>query len=374
MTASTLRMLLLVTLLTSITGISAAPTSLKSIKKDIHRTQENIRSDQKKRDQLNQLLAKQEQAIGLTTEEAAKSQSAIASGKAQIVKLNQAHKTLQKEIVLIQKKLAIILPQSYPLLRQPLIKHILNTSSHEQTLLLNYYSYLGREQVNILNSLKEKTEKLQTTQQRLQSQQKAQKQLSAKHKKESQQLQELQNQRRATIAALDAQILSKKKRLDALLKNQKLLEKKVKSLKLPATASQSNQQFDKQKIIWPVEGRIIRKFGTQDSQSKLIWKSILIQAKHGSPVKAVASGTVLFAHWMTGYGQLVIIDHGHGYLSLYGRNERLNTKKGDIVNQGQTIGWVGNTGGFDESALYFSIRHHGEPVNPYNFLTKPSTL
>ena len=374
MTASKIKMLLLVTLLTSITGISAAPTSLKSIKKDIHRTQENIKSVQKKRDRLNELLAKQESAIGYTSQEAAKSQLALKNSQQKIQALTQSRRALQEEIVLIQKKLAIILPQSYPLLRQPLIKHILNTSSHEQTLLLNYYSYLGREQVNILNSLKEKTQKLQTTQQRLQSQQKVQKQLSAKHKKESQQLQELQNQRRATIAALDAQILSKKKRLDALLKNQKLLEKKVKSLKLPATASQNNQHFDKQKIIWPVEGRIIRKFGTQDSQSKLIWKSILIQAKHGSPVKAVASGTVLFAHWMTGYGQLVIIDHGHGYLSLYGRNERLNTKKGDIVNQGQTIGWVGNTGGFDESALYFSIRHHGEPVNPYDFLTKPSTL
>lgn len=374
MTALKIKRFLLVALLASITGIFAAPTSLKSIQKDIHRTQENIRSDQKKRDKLNQLLAKQEQAIGYTSEEAEKSQLALKHSQQKIQSLTQSRRELQEEIVQIQNKLAIILPQSYPLLRQPLIKHILNTSSYEQTLLLNYYSYLGREQISVLNALKEKTEKLKNTQERLQNQQKAQKQLSVKHKKENQQLQRLQNQRRATIAALDAQILSKKKRLEALISNQKQLEEKVRSLKSPAISRQRIRYFAQKKIVWPVNGRIIRKFGTQDNQSKLIWKSILIEAKHGTPVKAVAPGTVLFAHWMTGYGQLVIIDHGHGYLSLYGRNERLSAKKGDIVAQGQTIAWVGNTGGFDESALYFSIRYHGEPVNPYRFLTQQSSL
>ncbi|GFM87566.1 peptidase M23 [Pseudomonas cichorii] len=121
----------------------------------------------------------------------------------------------------------------------------------------------------------------------------------------------------------------------------------------------------KGKLPWPVDGRLLARFGeARGDDERTKWDGVMISAGAGSQVHAVHGGRVVFADWLRGAGLLVILDHGNGYLSLYGHNQSLLKSAGDIVKAGEAISTVGNSGGQDTSALYFAIRQQGRPSDP----------
>ena len=120
----------------------------------------------------------------------------------------------------------------------------------------------------------------------------------------------------------------------------------------------------KGKLPWPSVGNIRHKFGTPRGSGGLSWKGVLVTARPGTPVYAISHGRVAFADWLRGFGLLMIIEHGDGYMSLYGHSESLFKDVGDWVETGALIGKVGDTGGREMSSLYFEIRHLGTPVDP----------
>jgi septal ring factor EnvC (AmiA/AmiB activator) len=119
------------------------------------------------------------------------------------------------------------------------------------------------------------------------------------------------------------------------------------------------------KLPWPIDGRLLARFGeARGDDARTKWDGVMISASAGSQVRAVHGGRVVFADWLRGAGLLVILDHGNGYLSLYGHNQSLLKAAGDIVKAGEAISTVGNSGGQDTSALYFAIRQQGRPSDP----------
>jgi len=119
------------------------------------------------------------------------------------------------------------------------------------------------------------------------------------------------------------------------------------------------------KLPWPVDGRLLARFGeSRGDDARTKWDGVMISATAGSQVHAVHGGRVVFADWLRGAGLLVILDHGNGYLSLYGHNQTLLKEAGDIVKAGESISTVGNSGGQDTPALYFAIRQQGRPSDP----------
>ena len=119
------------------------------------------------------------------------------------------------------------------------------------------------------------------------------------------------------------------------------------------------------KLPWPIDGRLLARFGeARGDDERTKWDGVMISASAGSQVRAVHGGRVVFADWLRGAGLLVILDHGNGYLSLYGHNQSLLKSAGDIVKAGEAISTVGNSGGQDTSALYFAIRQQGRPSDP----------
>lgn len=120
---------------------------------------------------------------------------------------------------------------------------------------------------------------------------------------------------------------------------------------------------------WPISGSLLTPYGGKlpDGRSST---GILIGAPAGTSVKAVADGTVVFAEWMTGYGMLLIVDHGNGYMSLYAHNDGLQKNVGDAVRRGDTVASVGSSGGQGRSGLYFELRQNGTPVNPTTWLQR----
>ncbi len=119
------------------------------------------------------------------------------------------------------------------------------------------------------------------------------------------------------------------------------------------------------KLPWPVDGRLLARFGeSRGDDARTKWDGVMISASAGSQVHAVHGGRVVFADWLRGAGLLVILDHGNGFLSLYGHNQTLLKSAGDVVKAGESISTVGNSGGQDTPALYFAIRQQGHPSDP----------
>ena len=135
----------------------------------------------------------------------------------------------------------------------------------------------------------------------------------------------------------------------------------------PALADASFSQL-RGKMRVPVEGSLVGRFGAPRAEGGTRWRGVFIRAQDGQEVQAVAAGEVVFADWMRGYGNLIIIDHGGEFLSIYGHNDALFARVGERVRGGTAIAAVGSSGSMQESGLYFEIRHKGEPVDPMRWV------
>lgn len=137
---------------------------------------------------------------------------------------------------------------------------------------------------------------------------------------------------------------------------------------LPPSSGDSLFEQLKGRLQMPVRGELVGRFGSPRSDSGLSWRGLFIQAPAGREVKAVAPGRVVFADWLRGFGNLLIVDHGDGFMSLYGNNETLIGRLGEPVRSGETVAIVGASGGNTVSGLYFELRHQGRPFDPLGWL------
>ncbi|MCB1890777.1 MAG: peptidoglycan DD-metalloendopeptidase family protein [Rhodocyclaceae bacterium] len=125
----------------------------------------------------------------------------------------------------------------------------------------------------------------------------------------------------------------------------------------------------KGRLSLPTRGELANRFGTPRQEGGTTWKGVFIRAADGAEVKAIAPGRIVFADWLRGFGNLAIIDHGDGYLSVYGNNESLYKAVGHAVKAGEAIASVGNSGGNPETGLYFELRHLGQPIDPLKWVS-----
>ena len=124
----------------------------------------------------------------------------------------------------------------------------------------------------------------------------------------------------------------------------------------------------KGKLTLPTQGELVYRFGTPRERGGALWKGIFIKAQAGQPVLAVAAGQVVFANWLRGFGNLIIVDHGSGYMSLYSNNETLYKRVGDSVSARETLATVGNSGGNPEAGLYFELRYQSRAFDPISWM------
>ncbi|NOT17760.1 MAG: peptidoglycan DD-metalloendopeptidase family protein [Sulfuriferula sp.] len=174
---------------------------------------------------------------------------------------------------------------------------------------------------------------------------------------------------RAAKAAKEATALAARNEKSAQKSAQKpRASQPERSIRQPYTPDIGLGQL-KGRLIMPAHGELIHRFGTQREQGA-VWKGLFIKAASGQPVHAVAAGQVVFSDWMRGFGNLIIIDHGGGYMSLYSNNETLYKQTGASVKAGDTVASVGNTGGNSETGLYFELRYQSQAFDPYPWLAK----
>jgi murein hydrolase activator len=189
-------------------------------------------------------------------------------------------------------------------------------------------------------------------------------------------LAQARDERKAAVAKLEESIASASAAVTKLRADEKRLSELVAKLTellagFPVGTEQSFGKL-KGKLAWPVQGRLAGDYGQPRGDGPVKWSGVLLEASQGTLVRAVYRGRVAFADWLPGLGLLIIVDHGDGYMSLYGHNEVLLKEPGDSVEPGEPIAQVGDTGGQSRPGLYFEIRRNGEPVNPHPWIaSKP---
>ncbi|MDC1311853.1 peptidoglycan DD-metalloendopeptidase family protein [Burkholderiales bacterium] len=176
---------------------------------------------------------------------------------------------------------------------------------------------------------------------------------------------------KSLIKRSEIKIKENKERLtDLFAKLQKIKEENIKNNQLP-DRSANGKPFRalKGKLRLPALGTVTGKFGEKRTGSEVEWEGIFISSKQGNSVKSIAGGSVVYSDWLRGFGNLVIVDHGKGFYTLYGNNESLWVREGDQLQAGDQLGTVGNSGGHKASGVYFEVRRNSKPLNPLEWVT-----
>jgi murein hydrolase activator len=184
-------------------------------------------------------------------------------------------------------------------------------------------------------------------------------------------------QRQQVLANLDASIAAGDAEMARLRAEEQRLVDLIDELRellagLPVNADEPFSGVRGQ-LVWPVAGQVAGDFGRPRNGGPMRWNGVLLEAAQSAPVRAIYHGRVVFSDWLPGLGLLIILDHGDGYMSLYGHNEALLRESGDWVAPGEVIAQAGDTGGLSRPSLYFEIRQNGAPVNPHPwFAARPA--
>lgn len=230
---------------------------------------------------------------------------------------------------------------------------------------ITYYQYLNKARIAEIETFKATITDLLAVVTELEEKSAILNNLKTQQIVQQNNLKQSKNERAKTIQKLNNELSSSQQQLAKLVEAEENLLIEIQRLARLAKKSVELNGLGKLKgkLTWPVKGKIRRSFGSR-KQGYLKWKGILLTAPVGRQVNSIYNGKVLFSDWLKGYGLVTVIDHGNGYMSLYGFNQALLKSVGDTVEAGEPIALVGQSGGQDQPALYFEIRHQGQAVNP----------
>jgi septal ring factor EnvC (AmiA/AmiB activator) len=308
--------------------IAATAKELRSIDQKLDALQSKLKELQAQRDALNLKLKSQHDALGALL------RSAYALGNNEELKLLLA----QEDTAQIGRVLA-------------------------------YFRYFEHARVGEIDNLLKSLDELKQVQAAIDEETASLKMAREQRSNEAQQLDLERSQRRQLLSDLDAQLKDEQSRLAALGKDEKALLDLIEKLRdvfadIPKDIAGAEPFAQlRGRLNWPVRGKVVSGFGAKESEDR-VSRGIVIAANESSEVHAVSHGRVVFADWMRGFGLLLIVDHGDGYMSLYGQNETLLKDVGDWVGANEIVASSGVTGGQKSPGVYFELRAQGKPVDP----------
>ena len=256
---------------------------------------------------------------------------------------------------------------------------------------IHYYSYIAKLRAGMIRRMQESVKQLETLQVEALKQKSALAANESEQKLAKKKLEAEKQARRKMLDRIAGAINKNRSEIGRLKRDEDRLAKlvaqigKVLSAKPAERIRKPGQAVEevadasfigkafrtlKGKLKLPLPGEISGKFGSQREEGGATWKGLFIRAASGQPVRAVADGRVVYADWLRGFGNLLIVDHGTGYMSLYGNNESVLKRVGETIQSGEAIAAVGDSGGAGESGLYFELRHQGKPFDPMKWVSR----
>jgi septal ring factor EnvC (AmiA/AmiB activator) len=365
-------------------------------------SRESLQELQGRIENLKQELDRTEGAHAEVTDALKQSEQAISESNRKLHELVQQQKTSVATLNSIRRERAVLestIAAQQKILGDQLYRQYLNGEQGYLRALLeqrdpnviardfHYFSYVTRARAQLIEDLRRNLDHVAQLNSKTETALQQVAELKVNQKKEQQELQKQQAERKRVLDNLAAQIKSKRGEISRLQRDEKRLSQLVERLSriVPRTSSrkpaikektQRNEALPtpqsgggefaslRGKLHLPVRGELVNRFGAAREESGLSWKGLFIRTGDGDEVRSVASGRVVFADWLRGFGNLLIVDHGDGYMSLYGNNQTLLKKVGDDVTGGDAIAAAGNSGGNAESGLYFEMRHQSKPFDP----------
>jgi septal ring factor EnvC (AmiA/AmiB activator) len=376
--------LLLVFLIKEVVAESfTKPENLGKIRADIDVTEKTVQQLTFKKNLLQNQLAKIEKRYGQTTALLRTLHAHVAQNQQALSKIQSEIFQHRQEIARQNNELSGQIRAAYAMGEKEKLKLILNQQDlGVSSRMMVYYNYLNMARLKKISLVENSVKSLA----QLDKQKRIETEILEKNllKKQAEQnsLNNIRKQRNILLAQLAKDFSSSAQQLNHLKENEYKLSNLVTSLKednkvlieekAPETGGFDpnskteylNEEFSrlKGKLTWPVNGKLVQNFGS--TRPGGVWDGVLIDAKEGQDIRAVAKGKVVFADWLRGYGLLIIIDHGEAYMTLYAFNQSLFRRAGELVDAGDVIAYVGKSGGRSRPGLYFGIRKQGIPVDP----------
>jgi septal ring factor EnvC (AmiA/AmiB activator) len=360
-----------------------ADNDLNKVESDIDAVRQDMQRLAQQKDALLNLLADIEKRYGETAASLKALQAQIEKKRQSLDNIRHEIQIYQTEIEKLSKELAGQVRSAYAMGQKDRLKLMLNQQDPAlSSRMMVYYDYLNKARLSRLADMDASVQHLDQLDKQKRVETELLEQNLLRKKSEQAALDEARKQRNELLAQINDDVLSHEEQLSQL----QISENRLKNLmaSLPVTEEElavDNYQANelstsmensaelksafpalKGKLPWPVKGRLTQRFG--ESQSEGFKGGVLIDANEGMEIQAVTKGKVVYAEWLRGYGLLMILDHGEGYMTLYAFNQSLYKKAGESVEAGEIIASVGQSGGRAQSGLYFGIRKEGVPVDP----------
>lgn len=355
-------------------GEKEAQQQLERIRADIRALTAELRATSGEKDEATRNLREQETAIASAVGELRALDARLAGQQEQLAGLEDKRQALSKKLEKQREALAVLLRSAYALGRSEELKLLLQQEDVDTIArVLAYHRYFQRARVERIDGLLGDLKQLADVQLAIEAQNAELNATRASREAEVGQLQAKRAEREKLLVELDARLNDQQSRLGVMTKDEKGLLALLERLRdvfadIPQQPSGAEPFASlRGRLMMPVSGRISTRFGGTDESGRRL-SGVLINAASGSEVHAIARGRVAYADWLKGYGMLLILDHGDGYMSLYGYNESLRKEVGDWVSAGETIATSGASGGQKSAALYFELRLQGKPLNPNGWL------
>ena len=348
---------------------------LDSLKRSISTLERQLEDRGKQRNSLQSALKKVELESSKINRNIRRLRTKINKLEKQLTTLDQKEKDLQQNISEQSDAISEQTTAAHQLGDQEPIKLLLNQEDPQQLArVLKYYDYFLKARADKIQRYKKDIDDLTETRAEINRQKLALDQSKKALEADKKTLSNRVKSRKKTLDKLQSSLRTDKKKLSKLQDERNKLEEIIETVKKAAAKLALPSNYEsftsrKGKLKWPIKGRVAHSFGSKRSGT-LRWEGWLISASAGDAVKTVHHGRVVFSNYLRGFGLLVIVDHGDGYMTLYAHNQELLRETGDWVQSNEVVSRAGDTGGLSKPALYFEIRKQGNPADPKVWLGK----
>ncbi|MEM1263475.1 MAG: peptidoglycan DD-metalloendopeptidase family protein [Pseudomonadota bacterium] len=361
-------------------AIAGAQSALKEqelvkVRAEIRALTVELEKKTRARTKLHDELGRAESALASARERLAETDQEIVAARQRLAEVEANEAQRRQELSQERKFLAGQMRAAYVSGRSERLRLILNQQDPAEVgRRTTYYGYLNRFRQANIDTVRDKLAELAVLRAKTEA---SRQQLAEVRERRRRQLAEQEAtlaERAQLLARLDSEIASQGGAVEDLKARERDLDRLVQELNgiledYPISAEKPFAQLRGQ-LTWPVAGRLLNDYGQPRDGSELRWNGVLLEAERGSEVRAIYHGRVAYAEWLPRLGLLLVIDHGDGYLSLYGHNDTLYRRVGDWVGAGDVIGAVGDSGGQSRPALYLELRKGKQPLNPNRWISR----
>ncbi|MCF6282688.1 MAG: peptidoglycan DD-metalloendopeptidase family protein [Candidatus Polarisedimenticolaceae bacterium] len=350
---------------------------LKQLQGEILRVEKSLSDAQSQKKSVNSILRDTERSIGESAKRLRALEGLLSRQRQQLAELEKnrqrAEKNLGRHRMVLEKQIRA----AYAMGRQERLKILLNQQDPVKlSRVMTYYDYLNAERTQQMSEITEMLNQLESLEKKISTEEARLLALKEGEEAERLVLESAREAREKAVLALNDAIKDKSQQMRYLKQDEQRLQQVLADLQR-TLADLSQEVFEDRpfkkmrgKLPWPAKGRITASFGSSKQVGNLRWDGLLIAAPEGREIRSIHHGRIAFADWLRGFGLLIIIDHGEGYMSLYGHNQSLFKETGEWVEPGEVVALVGNSGGRRNPSLYFGIRYNGKAVNPRRWCKK----